>query len=103
MLHIYASLAEKERRLISERTKAGLAAIVKPERHDQSAIVFRPAARRGWASMETTMEFDLSKIPPAQREAIEEQVESYRQLLLRAAISRIEEEAKQWQAKLNCP
>jgi hypothetical protein len=26
MLHIYASLAEKERRLISERTKAGLAA-----------------------------------------------------------------------------
>ena len=26
MLHIYAALAEKERRLISERTKAGLAA-----------------------------------------------------------------------------
>jgi len=26
MLHIYAALAEKERRMISERTKAGLAA-----------------------------------------------------------------------------
>ena len=29
MLHIYAALAEKERRLISERTKASLAAAKK--------------------------------------------------------------------------
>jgi hypothetical protein len=37
------------------------------------------------------MKLDLSKIPPDQMLAIEEQVESYRQFLLRAAVERIEE------------
>jgi DNA invertase Pin-like site-specific DNA recombinase len=51
MLHIYAALAEKERRLISERTKAGLAAakrrgVTLGGRNLQSEITAAAAAQR---------------------------------------------------------
>ena len=50
MLHIYAALAEKERRMISERTKAGLAAArakgVKLGGINAKSIEIRDAARK---------------------------------------------------------
>jgi len=49
MLHIYAALAEKERRMIGERTRAGLAAAkkrgVKPRGLNAKGIAEQQAAR----------------------------------------------------------
>jgi DNA invertase Pin-like site-specific DNA recombinase len=63
MLHIYASLAEKERRLISERTKAGLAAAkrrgtklggrnAQSDRHAAAAAAFAERMRPVMAELE---------------------------------------------------
>jgi DNA invertase Pin-like site-specific DNA recombinase len=50
MLHIYAALAEKERRMISERTKAGLAAARAKGKKlggtNAKSIAIRDAARK---------------------------------------------------------
>jgi hypothetical protein len=62
MLHLYAALAEKERRLIAERTKAALAAKKAPEQVlEIPAIWSRPArwGERRWCAQPTNSHLAL--------------------------------------------
>jgi DNA invertase Pin-like site-specific DNA recombinase len=100
MLHIYAALAEKERRLISERTKAGLAAAKRRgvklggrnSRSDQTAAEAAARAQRlspilaelsGMSANQAAAELNRRKVPtPAGGQWFATQVIRLRQRLV---------------------
>jgi DNA invertase Pin-like site-specific DNA recombinase len=72
MLHLYAALAEKERRLISERTKAALAIRMASGRKLGNPTNLREAGNNGRASLNAAADEHASGLLPLLRSILAE-------------------------------